>query len=68
MPHRAVVGCSEVHVLAFELGAFVASAEFPQPGGQFPDPDEVEVSRGGNIGWCGSCLEETLGGDGPIER
>ena len=68
MPYGAVVGCSEVDVLAFEFAAFVASAELAEPGGQFPDTDQVEVSRRRDISRCGACLEETLGGDGPIER
>ena len=68
MPHGAVVGCAEVYVLAFELAAFVASAEFAEPGGQFPDTDQIEIGRRGNIGRCGSCLDQSLGGDGPIER
>ena len=68
MPHGSVVGCSEVDVLAFELAAFVTSAEFAEPGGQFPDTDQIQIGRRGNIGRRGSCLEEALGGDGPIER
>ncbi len=66
--NSAVVGCSEVDVLAFEFAAFVASGEFAESGGQLPDPGQVEVSRGYDIGGFCACLEETLGGGGPVER
>ena len=44
MPHGAVVGHSQIHVLPLERFTFFSSAEFPVFGGQFLHPRQVQIN------------------------